>query len=1414
MLRRRLRPRRRQTRLLKVRRLLLAVAIVIGVILFAIFFHRYQLRRQSASLQTRAQEAAAREDHGAANDWYKQYLRFHPNDVEALAGQAASLEVLTRTDSRNYGDLVRAYETLLTINPTRQVERRQLAMIYMKLGHHGHARRHFAFLTDTRLGISQTDPELFVWMARGYWTERKWEEATTAFHNAIETGHAKLTTYVEFATMLREVGSAAAAVEADQVMAKLIASHPQDVEVRLMRAAYRTKHGDRRGAREDVEFTYRQLPGGKENLDVALLYAEYLVAEGAFPAAQTVLEVAAKAHPTNTALTLGLAEVQTRTNDSTGASKRLVAAAVAMPDGDVRLFDIADRLIDLGDRTAAKGLVLRLGTSPSVSHVVGYLNGRLAAADGDWPKAIAKLIEALPAMQQRHTIFGVKTHLELARCYGLASNPDRQEEAYLAALKLDPDSKPPRLGLAESLARLGRLDEAATLYHELAATTPAARLQLVRIRFAQALARPEADRNWAAFDLAIEAKPLPVEAEILRATSLYFRKRAAEAIAALQVVVAKPAAPPTAWSTLALLQGMQGGNDGFATLDKGDRAIGPSADLRLARAYLLARDPKKVPEIIALGTSLAGLSGDDAYRLSFSLGQVLAAMNRPQDAIPLLDRATTLAPFDVVSRSMLVELAQRIANEPLRLKMLEQLRVIDGDSGPSYVAASVGSEMAATPRPNGAQLAGWESRLKSAFEKRKQWGRLAVLLGDVAMLANRPDDAVVFFRRAIEQGERAESLVQKTVRLLMQRHAETEALALLASAANAGTLSEDMQKEWESWKKASQEHQDISLRWASAPDVAKSANSQDHLARARVFITHGLMTDAHAAIATAMTADPNDPDVYVMIVRFLMLTREVEAAKRWADKARKLFDDPKTPRTGDICRVPLALATIAELTGNQAEADRRYEAALKLRPHDLDIYQRWYASRQADKAAELLVEVERSDNVELARWAKRTRALEMVDRPEQYRNLPAAISLIEANLASGKPAIEDTRVRFYLDALSEFDRASAINKYEASATRGALTPEELYRLARIECLIGKTEPAIAALVEATRIPARSVPEHLALLARLQITRGDRVAARQTVGRLKLQAPNTWLAVAEEARLLAASGDRAGALKVLLDCPALASPEAKRKLVGPHLEAIGCLAEAETLYKTWMTEADTRKQSNAHQPLAELYIHTGRAPLGVELARSRQSTAPAGVTARLLSAAVRARPLSLLPEADQPLWRTEILKSESWVKKKREELPNDPDLLFASAELAEAAGNHDDAIAYYEAALPKADSTLKQTIRRDLARLLALHKKDGVRSLVLVNDAIADLGPLPDLLDARALALLTDGQTAEALRDIEAAIAEQPKPYFNYHRAVILHRLDRNAPRRAAFEEATKAGLTQANVHPLEREEFERLKADR
>jgi Tfp pilus assembly protein PilF len=164
--------------------------------------------------------------------------------------------------------------------------------------------------------------------------------------------------------------------------------------------------------------------------------------------------------------------------------------------------------------------------------------------------------------------------------------------------------------------------------------------------------------------------------------------------------------------------------------------------------------------------------------------------------------------------------------------------------------------------------------------------------------------------------------------------------------------------------------------------------------------------------------------------------------------------------------------------------------------------------------------------------------------------------------------------------------------------------------------------------------------------------------------------------------------------------------------------------------------------------------------------------------------------------------------ERWLNDAITKQPHNVMLPVLLAELYDTGGRYDDALGLYRRILKEAPGNV--VALNNLAYTLALRGDGAGEAVTLVNRAIDAAGPVPELLDTRAVVYLMTQQTDLAVKDLRQAIAQAPDPVKYYHLAAAEYAAKNRAAAGDAFRKATDDGLKPADLHPLEQAAYRQL----
>ncbi len=119
-------------------RLVLALLVCTGVLVGA---HTVQARRIPAALKQQSERAADTGKPEVAIHYLRQYLEFHPDDVDSQVRLAELLAKRAPT-SRGLADLLFLYDKILRLDPERHDTRREALGAALRLGKYADAVTH------------------------------------------------------------------------------------------------------------------------------------------------------------------------------------------------------------------------------------------------------------------------------------------------------------------------------------------------------------------------------------------------------------------------------------------------------------------------------------------------------------------------------------------------------------------------------------------------------------------------------------------------------------------------------------------------------------------------------------------------------------------------------------------------------------------------------------------------------------------------------------------------------------------------------------------------------------------------------------------------------------------------------------------------------------------------------------------------------------------------------------------------------------------------------------------------------------------------------------------------------------------------------------------------------------------------
>ncbi len=1401
--------------------------------------HGFQMRRNAHMFLREAERARAEKKLAEAVRHYQRYLQFMPDNTTVLADYAL---VLADLAAERPGARRAAYETLeraLRADPQRNDLRRRLVPLALQLGRFSDAREHLA---DHLLPAAPEDPELLLWLARSQQGLGKHTEAAKSFQQAIDRAPTEREAYLGLAEVLR--GPLQRPLEADAIIHRMTEANPQSWEAWLAKGRYlfgtRAPGGDAGRLEQAALAAAEALKLGPDKTEVLHLAAQCALEQKKYDEARQRAARAIELDPKFTAGYLMLASIEVRTDRRAEAVAWLRRGIEAQPNDAMLLWNLANVLLDEEKTDEIDALVRRLQSLGHPGPLVEYLKARKEYVAQQWLVASRHFERLRPALTAWPDVVK-QVDFWLGGCYRALGNADQQLAAYRRAVGVDPFWIPARAGVAAALLAMGRVEEALDEYRELMrlAGAPAAGvIDLAQLEILKNLRLPRAQRNWSEAErlLGVAEKALPDNSRIavLRAEILVAQDRAAEAEKLLQAAQTKTPqdlAPRLALAGLA--ERRQDWADSERHLSQAERDLGDSVALRLARAqYLVARYGKEAgPRLANLLESTEKFTAADTAQLERGIAAACLRIGEFSQARRLCQSLARREPNNLQVRLLLFDLALRAQDDSGLGELLEEIKQIEGEGAFWHYGSALHLALQAQKKGRGA-LEAAQKHLVEARNLRPAWSRVALLAAHLCEQEGDEELAIEQYLRAVNLGERNPQAIRRVVQLLAERQRYAEADRVLRMVEE-----QSMPLSAELNRLAS----DISLRlddFDRALELARQAarvsnQYQDHVwlgqvlgilgqrarAEKRQAEAEKLWAEAQREFRQAIQMSNQATAAWVALVQFLGRTGQKEEAQKALAEAQRSIPPQQAP---------LALALCYEAILDLAQAEKKYQEALAAAPADAtpvrqiaEFYLRTGKGGQAEPHLRRLAASEvRAKDESRARedriWARRALALLLLGKGH-YENLLEGLDLIEQNLKEPNPTIQDQRAKaLLLSAMprrEQQEEAVRLLEQVLRDYRGA-TPEDRFVLARLYLRLGRdkwsqaTRHFRALMAAAPREPRFVAAYGAALLAHKELSE-----AEMWVNRLEQIAPGQLPTLSLRARTLCERNEHEKALGLLqgyLNQPDSQGEDrpARMLAVASTLEDLGqqasqgptaavaarFIAEAEKLFRQYCELRPDQKLV-----LAAFLARHNRMEEAVALAEQAWPTS----RPELIGPAM----MTLLSgSAGQPTpyqARAEKILTDAIAKHNRP-------VAFLVI-LADYLGVHNrvaEAEALYREVLQKNPNHIAAL--NNLAMLLALQGKQLDEAQQLVNRAIELTGPSANSLDSRAAVYLARGRAEEALKDIEAVIADTPVAMAYFRKAQILLALDRRGEATEALKTAQKMGLKAELLHPLERPAFQNL----
>ena len=560
----------------------------------------------------------------------------------------------------------------------------------------------------------------------------------------------------------------------------------------------------------------------------------------------------------------------------------------------------------------------------------------------------------------------------------------------------------------------------------------------------------------------------------------------------------------------------------------------------------------------------------------------------------------------------------------------------------------------------------------------------------------------------------------------------------------------------------------------------------------------GQLEDAEKVIPQAEAALPKDKAPlylarYCAVLGLAYQEKKQEVQKtKWCDAANSWFKKAREATPGDPS-VTRAYTEYLIRTGQIKEVEAHLKATL--------------------------ARASSPENLEEISLARRTLAAILISRND-FQASREALKLFEPNERGGagqglgeQPALKSedlqTLARVYAAQGSSAYLKKAITTLEKLMATGLANPDDRNLLARLYSGDGDWPKArdqyraMAAQVASERsgeTPDRHVGYLVQyateLLKHFQAApdQEELIEAQELAEKVKVLRPDSLDLLMLEARIQKARNEISKAVELIeagADRPKLPPGDLLR--LSMLAEEFGQLGARRAAAQETRFRAGSPRVPPAPGPIPR---RTGRVGAALDLCEQlwKGMTSPDGLVPTLLDVVL----------SDKSKDRAEHLERVAgWLQQGLEQRPKSSILMLGLGNLRERQKRFAEAEELYRRDIDQGEGN-KTIALNNLAWLITLRgEKAGGGALDLINQAINQTRPNPDLLDTRGIVYLKSGDAKHALEDLKQAVGRDPSAakYFHLAQAYLADKQKDEA--KQALHKAIAAGLTPESLHALE-----------
>jgi cellulose synthase operon protein C len=1453
--------------------LFIFLAIVIGGGVGVFLLRRFQVLRNAGNLQKMAKLRLEEGKAAEAMVLYSRYIGLRPEDSAAYAEYAKLMLGRAEAPDATRNDLARAYNTLeaaVRRNPDDDDLRRRLAEFQLRIGREMDAREHLAILrervesgkipaapaaspdgagaagsgtptgggdgTEDRKPLDANQIDLLT--AKSYMAAGDFELAaklvssmvgfdleSRTFQKDREAG-GDTEAFIILAAVLEDKLNDREA--ASGVLEKLIEAQGTDVVAWLARSSWHRQHGNNAAAEADIA---KALEIDPDNANALFAGFEIAASRKDFDAAESLARKALELYPGDERVYRGLASVALQRGDAAAAEQVLLDGVEQLPNKASLLLMLADTRLQQNKLEEVEQTIARIKDIYGVtSPAVGLLEGRLLVASGKWADAKAKLETIRPLVIGSPELVR-QVDLYLGQCHAQLDEYDAQLDVNRRVLSEDPGSLAARAGTAAALAAAGKPEEALEEFEAIAKALPPEKLAsvpqlwypLLQLRMQRQAKLPAVQRDWSSVDALLDAlqqSPDVNETQLtlLRADALV-RKGEIDSARELLETATKAGGEPQVWAALATLMLRTKGPDAAAeTIASAPADMVASPTMLVVKAQVAGqrRDEQGKKTLAELEQQAATLPKDEAANVFTTLaavqlltGDVVSserlwrevAARRPDDIRPreaVLELVLNQGDLEK-ARAAAAEVAEAAGTSSARARVADaSVRIFEIREAVQKRKESGDGKAELTPEEKAA-LDEVRNLLIEAENDRPGWSQIQTLFADVDSLRGDSSAAIDRLKKAVTLGPANPMIVRRLVAMLYSSNRLEEAQKAMESLGAEGAQGLDRltaEMELRSGKT------DEAVALAERSVSLDSGSADDLLWLGQVLERSGKRDRASDALLRATEVAPERSDVWLALFSLQVAEGKKPIAERTLEKAADLLSAPKRQ---------LTLAQGYEMLGRSNDAEQAFRDAAAAAPDDLEVDRQCAAfllrsGREAEaretlrKIADSTTKSQASDEVRA--WSRRTLA-ELIAQRGNFRESQKAMDLLAQNLDDkGNISPDDLllQVRLLTNRPEPASWKRAIDVLEELGRSQRLSMGQRIMLSQLKEKVGRWDECRNELVAIAATPSVP-PAYVAMLIEKLIDHGEPGAARPWLTRLQKLSPDSAICIALEAKLAIAQKDRKlaaeSARKLMPGGVVTGSEPGQLNAVAKLMEQLGFPKAADKVFTQF---AETSAEGVIAR--AEFLARQKRTEEAIDLLETRWNDLP---LEGLFGAVIQAVRANDDPAAVAP-------RIAPWFVKAKRIDPGSIVIRMLEAELVTLEGRPADAEKIYRDLLAQEDldKTQKAVVSNNLAFHLA--KPDTVgEAQKLVESAIDELGPLPDLLDTRGMIRLAAGENKEAVSDFMESIL-QPTEVKYLHLALAQLRAGDEGGAKQSLEAGRQRGLEPTRLSPEDRQRLGELEA--